>query len=354
MKIAIDVSPLKNSKFLQHRVRGTGFYIENLKKALLKYFPDNQYTFFVRGEKLSKNIDLVHYSYFEPFFLTLPFFKKYKTVVTVHDLTTLVFPKEFPSGLKGNIKWNIQKIAIKRSNAIVTDSECSKRDIVRYAGIPDKKIHVVYLAASDTFKKMENTLILQSIKEKYNLPDKFLLYVGDVTWNKNLPRLIKAIQKIDVPLVMVGKALASREYDHTNPWNQDLVEVQKLAEFDKKIIRLGFVPQEDLVVLYNAATVFAMPSIYEGFGLPVLEAMSCGCPVLTSKEGSLKEIAGDAAYFVNAYSVDSIADGTSEVFFSSKVQKEFSEKGLYQAKKFSWKKTAEETTQVYKNVIVER
>jgi len=349
MKIAIDASPLKNSKFLQHRVRGTGFYIENLKRSLQQYYPNNQYTFFVRGEKLPKNIDLVNYPYFEPFFLTLPVFNKYKTVVTVHDLTPLAFPKEFPQGLKGMIKWQIQKFVLKKADGIITDSISSKNDIVKYTNISPSKIHVVYLAASDVFRKVKKTLILESIKEKYNLPEKFALYVGDVTWNKNLPRLIEAIKKINVTLVMAGSALVQNDFDRSNPWNQDLLKVQKMVENDKRIIRLGFVPTEDLVYIYNLATVFSMPSLYEGFGLPVLEAMSCGCPAITTKEGSLKEIAGDAVYFVDAYSIDSIANGIGEVFFNSKVQDDLSKRGLCQAKKFTWRKTAEETMRIYRN-----
>jgi len=347
MNIALDITPVKSKDSISHRVRGIGFYIENLKKSLLQYYPNNKYIFFTRGEKLPENIDLVHYPYFEPFFLTLQIFKEHKTVVTVHDLTPLVFPKYFPIGIKGGIKWQIQKRALRKTDAIVTDSICSKNDIVRHTGISDSKIQVVYLAASDAFKKIEKSSILGSIREKYRLPDKFVLYVGDATWNKNLPRLIEAVKEINVTLVMVGAALVQREFDHPNPWNQDLLKVQKQVENDKRIIRLGFIPTQDLVALYNLATVFIMPSLYEGFGLPILEAMSCGCPVVTTKMGSIPEVAVDAAHYVDAYDINKIANGIGEVYFNQKLQKELSQKGLKQAKKFSWKKTAENTMKVY-------
>src|ERR1035437_9648563 len=156
MKIAIDMSPLKTGNFLQHRVRGTGFYLENLKRSLLKYYPKNEYIFFTRGEKLPKDVEVVHYPYFEPFFLTLPVFSKNKKIVTVHDLTPLVFPDHFKSGLKGNLKWQIQKLALKNADAIITDSESSKKDIVKFAGINSEKIKVVYLAAGPEFKVLDH------------------------------------------------------------------------------------------------------------------------------------------------------------------------------------------------------
>ncbi|HSW47792.1 MAG TPA: hypothetical protein VLG67_01815, partial [Candidatus Saccharimonadales bacterium] len=105
MKIALDISPLNDNRLLSHRVRGTGFYLSNLKAALLKFFPENNYLFFNRGDKLDTDINLVHYPYFEPFFLTIPLSKRNKTVVTIHDLTPLVFPAHFPSGIKGRLKW---------------------------------------------------------------------------------------------------------------------------------------------------------------------------------------------------------------------------------------------------------
>src|ERR1700757_4470940 len=151
MKIAIDVSPLQSG----HKVRGVGFYLTYLKKALLKFYPEHEYSFFQKGEAISNSVDIVHYPYFDPFFLTLPFFKKYKTVVTVHDLTPLVFPEHFPAGLKGNMNWQIQRFNLRKTNGILTDSNASKRDIERIVGVSDEKVSVAYLAGSEEFKKIK-------------------------------------------------------------------------------------------------------------------------------------------------------------------------------------------------------
>lgn len=347
MKIAVDVSPLSDNKKISHRVRGTGFYIDCLRKSYLKYFPEHRYTFFKKKEEIPLDVDVVHYPYFEPFFLSLPYKKNCRNIVTVHDLTPLVFPKYFPVGIKGLIKWQIQKHNLSRMSAIIADSISSKKDIIKYSGVPEKKIHVVYLAAGEEFKKTKDTILKQKIKQKYNLPDKFVLYVGDATWNKNLIRLIEAVEAVNVVLVMVGKALVDENIDVNNPWNQDLVKVQVLAKKNKKIIRLGFIPTEDLVILYNLATVFAMPSFYEGFGLPVLEAMQSGCPVVTSNRGSIAEVCGDAAVYVDPQDINSIANGLKKILEDRKQQELLSLKGMQQAKKFSWKKTAQQTLKVY-------
>lgn len=348
MHIAIDISPLQTG----HKVRGVGFYLKHLKDALVTYFPEHEYSFFTRPEEISAKSDLIHYPYFDPFFRTLPLFQKKKTVVTVHDLTPLVFREHFPAGIKGNLIWQIQRLALKKTAAIITDSECSGRDVARFVGISKKKVHSVYLAAGEEFKKMTNDqLQMINVRKKYNLPEKFVLYVGDVTWNKNLPRLVDAMNKINVPLVMVGKAIAEKVFDRTNPWNADRLRLEQLTKNNKNIMKLGFVPDEDLVALYNSATVFAFPSLYEGFGLPVLEAMACGTPVVTTAGGSLQEVAGDAAYLVDGLDMDDIAHGIQEVFAKKELQKKILEKGLKQARKFNWKKTAEETIGVYREVI---
>jgi glycosyltransferase involved in cell wall biosynthesis len=146
---------------------------------------------------------------------------------------------------------------------------------------------------------------------------------------------------------MAGSALVSSDYDGSNPWNKDLAYVQNFIHTEKNIISTGFVPTEELVELYNIATMVVMPSLYEGFGLPILEAMSCGCPVVTSKNGAIPEVAGEAAYYVKAEDENSIESGIIDLFKDQNLRKELSEKGLRQAREFSWEKTARETVEVY-------
>ena len=348
MKIAIDVSPLQTG----HKVRGVGFYLEHLRKALLDYHPENEYTFFTRGEKLPKDTDVVHFPYFEPFFLALPIYKQFKTVVTVHDLTPIVFPNAFPRGIKGELKWQMQKYALRNADGIITDSQNSKNDVIKFVKANPNKINVVYLAAGEEFKVIDKDKFKSSeIRKKYGLPNKFALYVGDVTWNKNIPRIINASKLANIPLVLVGKALVSTDFDRNNPWNKDLIEVNLLVEGQKNILRLGFVDTQDLVTIYNFASVFVMPSLYEGFGLPILEAMACGCPVITSREGSLKEVAGNAAFYVDAYNETDITEGIKKLFADNKLRDDYKQKGLEQVKIFSWEKTALETIRTYEKVL---
>jgi glycosyltransferase involved in cell wall biosynthesis len=351
MKIALDISPLASGNFLQHRVRGAGVYVEKLMESLERFHPENQYYYFQRGEDIPNNVDLVHYPYFEPFFLTLPFLKKAKTVVTVHDLIPFVYPDKFPAGLKGNLKWYIQKRSLQRCDHIVTDSIASKKDIVKFASVDESKVSHVYIAAGEDFKPTKDEKKLIEVRKKYHLPDKFLLYVGDVTWNKNLVNLVESIKGSDYKLVMVGKALVQKDFDTTNPWNQDLFKVQGLVEGDDSFIRPGFIPNEELACLYHLATLSIMPSFYEGFGLPVLEAMQSGCPVITTDRGSLKEIGGDAVYYVDPESKESIIRGIKSVFDDSDLKKKMISKGLKQAEKFSWGKTASDMIDVYKKVV---
>ena len=349
MKIAIDVSPLESG----HKVRGVGFYLSYLKKALLEYYPENEYHFFHQRESVPSTVDLVHYPYFDPFFLTLPFLKKHKTVVTVHDLTPLVFPEHFPTGFKGNLKWQTQRFNLKKADGIITDSQASKKDIEKILGVVSDKVTVAYLAAGEEFRELKkDDKSLVAVKKKYNLPDEFVLYVGDVTWNKNLPRLLQAVKEVDFPLIMVGKALASINIDKNNKWNSDLVTIQRMSNENKKIKLLGFVHTDDLIGLYNLATVFVFPSIYEGFGLPILEAMQSGCPVIISHEGCMPEVGGDAAYYFDGFKTENLVEKIKKVVDSKKLQKELSEKGLEQTKKFSWEKTAEKTIAAYQKALI--
>jgi glycosyltransferase involved in cell wall biosynthesis len=346
MNVAIDISPLSSG----HKVRGTGFYLSHLKDSLLKYAPENSYNFFT-DEKILGRVDLVHYPYFEPFFLSLPKFSKRKFVVTVHDLTPIVFSKQFPVGIKGSLKWKIQKSALKGASRIITDSQVSKKDIVKYTGINQSKIDVVYLAAGEEFRKLKPGNWRTQILKKYKLPEKFILYVGDATWNKNLPRLVDAVKKTNLTLVMVGKALADDNFDRSNPWNYDLVKVWDETKDNKQFIKLGFISQTELVEIYNLASVFVMPSLYEGFGLPILEAMACGCPVVATERGSIPEVAGEASLYVDAEDSAAIASGLEKVLKNEILAKDLSEKGIIQAKKFSWKKVAQQTKEAYERSV---
>jgi glycosyltransferase involved in cell wall biosynthesis len=348
MKIAIDTSPLQSG----HKVRGVGFYLHHLRDALEQYFPQNSYTFFTDASRIPALIDIIHYPYFEPFQLARPLFKKKPTVVTIHDLTPIKFPQHFPVGKRGALMWRLNKMLLKSVDAIITDSEASKHDIISLAGVPGEKISVVYLAAASQFKQRDLPQSkIQDLRSKYNLPEKFVLYVGDVTWNKNLPRLVRAVQKEDIHLVLAGKALAQQDFDRSNPWTNDLQEVQQLASNDERIHILGFVPDEDLVTLYNAATVFVMPSLYEGFGLPVIEAMQSGCPVITTGEGSLPEVGGEAVYYTDAQDTEAMAETIVKVLHDSRLRNRLREKGLERAKQFSWRLTAEKTIAVYERVL---
>ena len=232
-----------------------------------------------------------------------------------------------------------------------TNSNSSKKDITSLINFDENKIKVIYLAAGSEFRVLKSKEKAENVRKKYNLPQKFVLYVGDVTWNKNLPRLIDAIKTTNIPLVMVGKNLAKQDYDRQNPWNHDLNRVNDLVKDDSRIIRLGFVESNDLIAIYNAATVFIMPSLYEGFGLPILEAQACGCPVITTREGSLKEVASSSAYFVDGYDYESIAEGIKNVFNNNDLQEQLRQKGFENIKKFSWEKTAKMTIESYKKIL---
>ena len=347
MKIAIDISPVSERSTSAHKVRGVGAYINMLVAHLQEFDEKNKYIF-IEDKNFPPDTDLIHYPYFDPFFITLPNKFQTKTIVTVHDLTPLVFSSHFPPGIRGKVKWLVQKSRLKKADLIITDSNCSKRDIGKIVRIPENKIQTVYLAADEQFKKLEIGNLKLEIQRKFSLPENFLLYVGDATWNKNLPNLVSAVKKTKHKLVLVGKVWSNSVAEiSNNPWNDDLRKALKIIGGDDQFIRLGFVPDEDLVKLYNIATALIMPSIYEGFGLPVLEAMSCGGPVITTRGGSIPEVAGDAALFVDPESEKSIIGGIERIFSEPKLHDELSNKGLSQAKKFSIEKMMKNLVNAY-------
>jgi len=369
VKIAFDVSPLSGG----HAVRGVGAYTKRLVQALeqeSKRAREQELKIdFVDFRHTTYNIQhttytVAHYPYFDLFFLTLPLRKPTKTIVTIHDVIPLVFPEHYPPGIKGKLKFQVQKFSLRSVDAVITDSQNSKKDIVKYLSYPEEKIFVVYLAPAAIFKPITNHQSLITISKKYHLPQEFILYVGDVNWNKNTPGLVKACEKVKIPLVIVGKQAAEKNFDRSHPENQDLVWLQEkyqssiinhkqslLLRNQSSIFLTGFVPEEDLVKIYNLATVYCQPSFYEGFGLPVLEAMACGCPTVVAKTSSLPEICGSVAIMVDPYREDDIAEGLDKVMQDQKTRDTLIKRGLVQVKKFSWGKTAKGVVDVYKKVL---
>src|SRR6185369_10508691 len=155
------------------------------------YEKEHTYSFFNTMQSPSREADVIHYPYFDPFFITLPLKKIKPTVVTVHDLIPLVFPDKFPSGVKGFIKWQIQKLSLLGVNRIITDSKASKADVSRITGYARSKIDSVYLAPDPTYQKVTDTKILDEVKRTFSLPERFILNVSDVNWNKNIPGLLQ-------------------------------------------------------------------------------------------------------------------------------------------------------------------
>jgi glycosyltransferase involved in cell wall biosynthesis len=348
MKVAIDATPLETG----HKKRGIGIYTKNLIETLRKVDKDNEYILFTRGQELPE-VDLIHYPYFDLFFLTLPLFKKYPTVVTIYDVIPLIFWREFNPGFRAALKFQIQKFSLKNVARIITISQCSKKDIQKYLSVPADKIDVTYLAADSIFKPIDNKEKLEETRKKYNLPQKFILYVGDVNYNKNLPRLFEAMAQVSVSLVIVGEAAKNEKL----PEVRVLMKLAKKLSIEKQILRLGFVSDSDLVTIYNLAACYIQPSLYEGFGLPVLEAMACGTPVVCSNISSLPEIAGETAVYVDPESAESVASGIEKILRCPRADYEtidyetMKKKFQEHAKKFSWEKTARDTIKVYEKTI---
>lgn len=343
-KVAIDVSPLSDG----NSQRGVGYYTKNLVEALqseVKINPeynDIEITL-VSNSKLIKNFNLIHYPYFDPFFLTLPNTKT-PFIVTVHDLTPIELKELFPVGIKGFFKWQIQKFKLKNAKYILAPTHTAKYSIHDILHYPKEKIFTTYEAANNNFKKITDKNLLNKIKIKYNLPDKFVLFVGDLNTNKNVPRLAMACNKLKIPLIIAGSSATKDVKDH--PWNIDIKWVQKHQS--KYLKSIGFVENTDLPLLYNLASIYCQPSIMEGFGLPLLEAMQCGTPTCYSAHTSLAEISDYSGLSFDPYSIDDIAKKIKLLLDDKKLQQELIIKGQKRAQIFSWKTCAINTLAVYK------
>lgn len=355
MKIAFNTLPLTT----EHKNRGIGYYTKNLLRELEAY-NSLDIVKFTDNKELNRDIELVHYPWFDLFFHSLPLLSKYPFIVSIHDVMPLLFPQNYPVGIKGRINNFLQKVALNRCSCVITDSECSKKDIIKFLKIKKDKISVIPLAAGKEFGVLKDAKLIH-IKRKYNLPDNFLLYVGDANWVKNLPFLIRGFSELiriskfkNYKLVLVGGVFLKNVEDIDHPELASLKQANGLIKengLEKFIVKPGQLNTQELVAFYNLATVYIQPSLYEGFGLTILEAMSCGTPVLCSNSASLPEVGGEAAVYFNDKDLDGFLKILSDILDNKSLHYKLSKLGLEQSKKFSWKQTAEKTKEVYIKAI---
>ncbi|HPT65901.1 MAG TPA: glycosyltransferase family 1 protein [Candidatus Woesebacteria bacterium] len=355
IKIAIDISPTQDGNAL----RGVGYYTSNLVSALQKEIKTNQlYKNFeinlIKDWKLeNKTYDLIHYPFFDPFKLSLPKKTNIPTIVTVHDLIPRQFKSHFPVGIKGEIKWLIQKQRLLKVDKILTVSNYSKNIINQITKYKLNNIFVTHLAADSTFKVISDPKKLAEIQKKYKLPKNFVLFVGDINWNKNIPTLVKACLKLKYPLVIVGSSATKKDVPN-HPWTQDLLWLQTKAlklQSPKKLILTGFVPDEDLPYVYNLATVYCQPSFGEGFGLPLIQAMKSGCPVIYSQDSCLDEIMASNGLKFNPHSQKDLQKKLSQLWNNKDLQQKYKKLGLSHSKNFNWKYTTVQTLALYNLIL---
>ncbi len=296
----------------------------------------------------SANIDILHvpahfHTQIAPFFLN----RNIKKILTIHDLIPLLFPKTYSRDT--SFLWNSSLKLIKnRIDHVIAVSQKTKDDCIKYFDIPDEKVTIIPNAVNARYKPIKNIEeVKNNLKMSYKLTDPFILFTGRIEARKNVPVLIKALYKLKKmglkhKLVVVGGR--GWKYEET------IGEIERL-NLQESVIFPGYVPDEDLVKLYNAADLFVYPSLYEGFGLPPLEAMACGTPVITSNTSSLPEVVGNAGIMVNPKDVNGLAESMHRVLTDNVLKEDLSKKSLERSKKFSWEKSANETWKVYESIL---
>ncbi len=282
--------------------------------------------------------DLVH----GPVFIA-PFIAPCPAVVTIHDLSFIRFPALFRPANRLYLA-SMARLSARRARRLIAVSAHAAAETVQLLGVPPERIDVVYHGVDPVFRPLPDDEVA-AFRQRQGAPERFVLFLGTLEPRKNLIRLLEAFARIynaKIKLVLAGG----------KGWLYDelFARVENLG-LEEAVIFPGYVDAKDLPLWYNAATVVAYPSLYEGFGLPVLEAQACGTPVLTSNVSSLPEAAGDAALKVDPYDVDALAEGLNRMLTDASLRRELRERGLAHARQFSWTRTAQETARVYRRAL---
>ncbi|MCJ7737710.1 MAG: glycosyltransferase family 4 protein [Anaerolineae bacterium] len=353
MKICIDTQST-----LGHKT-GIGLYTQHLIEAVQAIAPHHHYYSLNWGQtcelrtdqrlrwqqlvlpKRAKaaRADVLHTPGFDA-----PRFKPCPTVLTVHDLIGMLFPENLPPVARFYWSWWLPH-SIRWADHIIADSEHTRRDIVRLLGVTRKRITVIPLGVGPQFHPVSAQQAAQKLRTKHQLPQSYVLYLGTLEPRKGIDTLIESYALIsgEIPqdLVIAGK----------RGWfTEPLFELVQHRRLEDRVHFTGYISDERVPALLSAADVFAFPSRYEGFGLPALEAMACGTPVIASNASSLPEVVGDAGLMVPPDDIPALAQALSEVLGDRDLQRNMRERGLARARCFTWEETARKTLQVYEEL----
>jgi glycosyltransferase involved in cell wall biosynthesis len=354
MKISIDIRPIKT------KGNGISKYTEKIYKQLkLKddySFLDGYYN--INNSLKEKLLNKFWEQVILPFKLKqiksdifhctknmgLPMIKVCKYVVTIHDLIPMIFEDQYlRNPFKKYTYYKTIRQSIYKSDLIITDSKYSKQDIIKNFNVDEKKIKVIYLGVDKKFKSISDADLIRNIKYKYKINGDYILGIGSNEPRKNFQTLLKSYEyikeryNINEKLVIIGKR-----------WTKDDMNSYK------DVIFTGYIDEEDLPIIYSGAKVFVYPSLYEGFGLPPLEAMACGTPVVASNATSIPEVVGQAGILVNPRDEKEIGEAIANVLKNNNLRQELIEKGFKRVKKFNWQKCIKELEEVYKELSLQK
>jgi glycosyltransferase involved in cell wall biosynthesis len=351
--------------------QGIGIYSQNLLDHLLPLNTKHEYVLFYRNPKFigryarythvrekvveasnkavwdqvkipmeanREKVDLIFHTKF-----TVPFFTPLKTVMTIHGASWFVHPELYSRHDVIYIR-SAMPLYCRKATAILSNSDLTTRDFIQILGVNQSKIKTIHLAADDRFKPIKNADILEATRMKYHLPDRFILSVIKYDPRKNFKNLIRAFKichdRTPCSLVVVGIGCEKYRTEY------------KLTEIglDKDVSFLGWIEQDDLPAIYNLAMFLFFPSVYEEFGIPVCEALSCGCPIVVSKTGALPEIAGEAGILVDPMNPEEMADALYRIWTDEAWRRHKAEKAFLRSNDFGWEKCAQKTLAVLESV----
>jgi mannosyltransferase B len=347
--IVRELNKSKKNKYIAEFINFFGKY--NVRKEIdcdikireNKLMPYKVYDFLTKKIKISHNLifgtksDIYHF-----FNFTIPKNIKGKVINTIYDTVFISAPETM--GDRKEIEE--YKYGAKKSDLIITISESAKKDIINHLQVPEDKIRIVYPGIDlEKYSKIIEKKELKKIREKYKLPEKYILYLGTIEPRKNIERIVKSfleyknLFKSNIKLVLAGG----------KGWKYD--KIMELVEQNKdKIILTGYVEEEDKVLLYKMSEIFVFPSLYEGFGMPVLEAMACEIPVITSNVSSLPEVAGEAGVLVDPLNEKEMVEAYDRILSDENLKREMIKKGIEQSKKFQWKESAKKLEKIYEEL----